>query len=424
MDQIAHASSQIPRDTLPDSTIALLSAGNTFISSRSNHHHSDIFETRLFLRDVYCTTGWRAAEAFYHPDRFTRRGGMPQTTLRLLQDKGSVAVLDGEAHRNRKQMFMSMMTPERISDLVHLTSDEWRLQLAKRQHADHVVLHDVAREVLTRAICRWAGIPQLTASEAHRRTREFSAMIDGAGSVGPRNWRGLLLREFNERWCRDIITSIRSGELDVPAESAAHVIAWHRDVDGALLEPKIASVELINILRPTVAVGRFIVFAALALHEHPDYRAQLQSGADDDFERFVQEVRRFYPFFPFVGGRALTDFSWRDHDFPQGTWFLLDLYGTNHDGEVWEHPDTFDPEHFRDWDRSPYNFIPQGGGDFDIGHRCPGEWITIQLLKATLRLLVSGMAYTVPDQDLRVDLTTMPALPKSGFVISDVRSVA
>ena len=424
MYQIGRSSPQIPRDTLPDSTIALLAAGNAFISNRCKHHQSDIFATRLFLRGAYCVSGWRAAEAFYYPDRFTRRGGMPQTTLLLLQDKGSVAVLDGEAHHNRKQMFMSMMTPERISELVDLTVAEWQLQLAKWERANRVVLHDAVREVLTRAICRWAGIPQLTSHEALRRTHEFSAMIEGAGSLGPRNWRGLLMREFNERWCRDIITSIRSGELDVPAESAAHIIAWHRDLDGALLDPKIASVELINILRPTVAVGRFIVFAALALHEHPEFRAKLRNGTDDDFERFVQEVRRFYPFFPFAGGRALTDFSWHGHEFAKGTWFLLDLYGTNHDGEVWDHPDTFDPEHFRDWDHSPYNFIPQGGGDFDFGHRCPGEWITINILRETLRLLVTGMTYDVPEQDLRVNLATMPTLPKSGFVISNVRAVA
>ena len=34
-----------------------------------------------------------------------------------------------------------------------------------------------------------------------------------------------------------------------------------------------AAVELLNVLRPTVAVDRFIVFAALALHRHPEKTA-------------------------------------------------------------------------------------------------------------------------------------------------------
>lgn len=37
-----------------------------------------------------CIMGEEADEVFYEPGRFTRKGALPQTTLRLLQDKGSV----------------------------------------------------------------------------------------------------------------------------------------------------------------------------------------------------------------------------------------------------------------------------------------------------------------------------------------------
>lgn len=56
--------------------------------------------------------------------------------------------------------------------------------------------------------------------------------------------------------------------------------------------------ELINLLRPTVEVAWFVMFAALALHQYPECRDKLDAGQDDYLERFVQEVRRFYPFFP------------------------------------------------------------------------------------------------------------------------------
>lgn len=106
MSQPGHLSPQVPRDTLPESKIALLINGNAFISNRCKHHQSDIFETRLFSRDVYCVSGWRAAEAFYYPDRFTRIGGMPKTTLRLLQDKGSVAVLSGAPSQSQADVHL------------------------------------------------------------------------------------------------------------------------------------------------------------------------------------------------------------------------------------------------------------------------------------------------------------------------------
>jgi len=42
------------------------------------------------LRKVICTMGEEAATMFYPADRFTRKRALPPTTLRLLQDKGSM----------------------------------------------------------------------------------------------------------------------------------------------------------------------------------------------------------------------------------------------------------------------------------------------------------------------------------------------
>lgn len=411
---------QIPRDESLDSTLALLSNGYTFISQRCRRYGTDIFETRLMLRKAVCIMGEDAARIFYEPGRFTRKGALPQTTLRLLQDKGSVQTMDGEAHRWRKRMFMSLMTPDAIRSLTDVVAEEWRARTARWQGMDEVVLFDEVRGILCRAVCAWAGVP-LSEDEAGQRTREFGAMIDEAGTVGPRNLWGMMLRGRTERWIRGIVEAIRAHDLAVPEGSAAHVVAWHRDPDGALLDTKVAAVELINVLRPTVAVARFVTFSALALHDHPDSRHKLQAGDEDHLDLFVQEVRRFYPFFPLVGGRARNEFDWRGHHFAQGDWVLLDLYGTDHDPRIWPEPDTFRPERFRRWDASAFNFIPQGAGDHYRGHRCPGEWITIEVMKQAVRLLTTAMHYDVPEQDLRIDLSEMPARPKSGFVIRNVR---
>ncbi len=418
MDTDRNSVARIPRDLAFDSSIALLSEGYNFIANRCSRYQSDLFETRLMGRKAICTMGADAAEMFYHPDRFTRVQALPITVLLLLQDIGSVQTLDGDAHRHRKQMFMSLMPPASIARLANLTAEQWQARLAQWERGDQVVLHDEARAILCRAVCQWAATP-LSDPQAEQRTREFGAMIDGAGSVGPRNWQAILLRMRTERWARGLIAQVRARQLHVPDESALHVIAWHQEPDGSLLDLGTAGVELLNLLRPTVAVARFVTCAALALHHYPEWRQRLQEN-EDDLECFVQEVRRFYPFFPLVGGRVRQAFDWRGHHFTPGTWVLLDLYGTNHDARIWDDPHTFQPERFRHWDHSPYTFIPQGGGEFESGHRCAGEWITIELMKTAVRLLTRAMRYDVPDQDLRVDLSKMPALPHSGFVIRGV----
>lgn len=175
----------------------------------------------------------------------------------------------------------------------------------------------------------------------------------------------------------------------------------------------------------SVAVSLFVIFAALALHRHPEWRERLHrpEGAED-LEPFVQEVRRFFPFFPFVGGRVREQFEWRGHEFQEGAWVLLDLYGTNHDPRLWGDPESFRPERFHRWSGSAFTLIPQGAGDFATGHRCPGEWATIELMKRAVRLLVHEMAYEVPEQDLEVDLSRMPAIPGSRFTIRNVRQMA
>lgn len=99
----------------------------------------------------------------------------------------------------------------------------------------------------------------------------------------------------------------------------------------------------------------------------------------------------------------------------------MDLYGTNHDERIWEDPEEFRPERFRRWDGSAFDFTPQGGGDHYEGHRCPEAWITIELVKVALRSLTGSMRYDVPEQDLRIRLSKMGAIPESRFVIRNVR---
>ena len=136
---------------------------------------------------------------------------------------------------------------------------------------------------------------------------------------------------------------------------------------------------------------------------------------------FVQEVRRFYPFFPAVAARVRESFEWNGFTFPKGRRVLLNLYGTNHDARTWDAPEAFRPARFRSWDGNPFDFIPQGGGDHFINHRCAGEWVTTKLMKTAVRFLTSEIHYEVPTQDLQIDFARLPALPKSRFVMKSVR---
>jgi fatty-acid peroxygenase len=296
------------------------------------------------------------------------------------------------------------------------------LQLDKWTARDEIMLLPEVQDVLTRAVCIWAGVP-LTEAQAKLRRVELGSMISGAGSLGLRAWWGMFLRSQTERWAEKLITHVRETEKEQSRTSPLEFIAWHRDREGQLLDVETAAVELINILRPTVAVAWYVVFAAHALHLHPECRDRLQAGDSEYQEAFAQEVRRFYPFFPCVAGRATSNFEWQDYTFREGALVLLDIYGTNHDPDIWKDPEAFRPERFLENEINLFSLIAQGAGDVVQGHRCPGEWITIELLKRSAHLMTNLMQYDVPEQDLSLDFARMPAIPKSRFIMRNIQRV-
>jgi fatty-acid peroxygenase len=183
----------------------------------------------------------------------------------------------------------------------------------------------------------------------------------------------------------------------------------------------VAAVELLNVIRPTVAVCWFITYAVHALHFWPENRARLQSGDPAFAAAFTQELRRFYPFAPLVGGKAVTDLQWQGESIPAGSTVIVDLYGQNHDQELWADPYQFRPERFLKRDVDKFELVPQGGGDPRTGHRCPGEGITIGLLEA-LSMRLAALSYDVPEQqNLSIPANRIPARVSSGFVIAKVR---
>lgn len=411
---------QIPKEKKLDNSFAVANDGYLFIKNRVYNYHSDLFQTRLFTKKAICMSGKEAAKIFYNPELFQRLGATPKHVQKTLFGEKAIQSMDGKAHVVRKHLFLSLTAPEKQKHLAGLVIHEWLTLSREWDMMENISLFDASKSVLCSAACRWAGIP-LKETEVTRRADDFSAMVDAFGAVGPRYWKGKSARTRAEGWIKEIIENVRSGKFKPEDGSALQKVCYHEELNGSLLNAQMAAVELINILRPIVAISTFIVFAALALQEHPECRVKLQSDTGNYSEMFVQEVRRYYPFTPFIGAKARKDFVWDECYFKKGTLVLLDIYGTDHDSRIWDHPNQFQPERFQNWKGGPFDFMPQGGGDPAKGHRCPGEGVTIEVMKASINFLVNQIEYDVPAQDLSYSLGRLPTLPKSGFIISNFR---
>ncbi|MCG6540026.1 cytochrome P450 [Pseudomonas sp. KSR10] len=411
----------IPRDSQAESSLSLLGEGYSFISSRCQRLGSDLFQVRLLMQNTICMRGEEAAKLFYDEQLFQRERAAPRMLQKTLFGQGGVQGLDDQAHRHRKQLFLSLLTEAAVADLVRLSEANWQAAIETWQQCDRVVLMPEVQAIFTHAACDWAGVPLAQGELTHRRD-QLAAMIDGAGGVGARHWRARKARKEAESWMIDLVSRVRAGTLVVDETRPLAVVARYLDLDGVALEERVAAVEMLNLLRPIVAVTRFVIYAALELLAHPQWRQRLQQE-NAALELFAQEVRRLHAFFPFTAARVRRDFEWKGYHFPKGTRVLLDLYGTNRDARLWAQPEAFQPERFANWDGGAFNFITQGGGDAANGHRCPGEPLAIALLTSALRMLTRRMSYAVPAQDLRLDASRMPEQPESLLIISDVRSI-
>lgn len=406
----------IPRSREIDATRAFRSDPYFFISRRCRELRTDVFETRLLMRKTICMSGPLAARIFYDADRFSRQGAAPEAVRATLFGKGGVQGLDGAAHAQRKRMFMSLMTRPSIQQLVTLAHQQLTLHAERWKHGETLCLYDSLLDVLTHAACRWAGVP-IEHPGFERRVADIALLFDSAANTVRGHLRARAARRRCERWAAGLVRSVRAGRLNIREGMALHTVALHREPNGKAMTARIAAVELLNLLRPIAAVSVFIVQAAHAMHVHGGLAKCLPSADDAFLERFVLEVRRYYPFFPAAMARAARDFEWSGYLFRKGQRVMLDIHGTNHDERTWRNPGAFDPDRFETWDGSAYDFIAQGGGDHFTQHRCPGEWITIALMKMAVRFLARELHYEVPQQDLRLDFHHLPALPADRFII-------
>ncbi len=407
------SSPDVSRPRLPgpaargDRTLQLLVQGYAFPGRVRGS--ATAVRTWLLGQPAVLVGGREGARLFYDTSRFQRAKAIPRPVRRTLFGEGAVHGLDDEAHRVRKTMLLSAVSPESVARLTAIAERRWDEVAATWPARGRVVLFDEATRVLAGSALEWAGAAP-TDEQLPSRTQDLVAMVDGFGG-GPRHVSARQARKRAERWAGALVRATRAGRLSPPPGSPLAVVSAAPGLDERL-----AAVELLNLVRPTVAVAWFVAFEALALHTHPEWQVRLRGAGEEVFTAFADEVRRLYPFVPVLGARARHAFTAEGQRFRKGQLTVLDVYGTDHDPALWPDPERFDPDRFLAGRPDAYSFLPQGGGDPGTGHRCPGEGVTVAMMVVALRLLLR-VAPEVPPQDLTFRLSRMPTRPRSGVVL-------
>lgn len=387
---------------------------------------------RLLGRDAVFVRGVEGVELFYDADRIARHGAMPAIVQESLFGHGSVHSLDGDEHRHRKATFVDIAyEDEQVARLTPFLEREWERERADWHAGGRRTAYDAAVGALGRAVMAWAGLPG-TADARTRWSARLAQIVDGFGSPYSPEYLGALAnRWWSDRHAAALIEAVRHGALDAAPGTALAEWAHHRDPRGALLDARVAGVELQNSIRPMIAVARFVAFAAKELHDRPEWRERIAAEAAERGAvvggplavMFAQEIRRTAPFVPMLPGWATADIEIDGQRVDAGGRVVLDILGTNTDERFWARPDRFDPERFRDVGdgyEALEAFIPHGGADVATGHRCPGEKLAIAGLSAAIAVL-SDPDLRILGEGLDVDRRRLPTKPRSG---GRVRSAA
>lgn len=399
-----------------------LDEGYLLLSELRKEANAPVVKARLLNKEVIAIYGKEAAKKFYDPRNFKREGAMPKIVLKTLFGENGVQTLDGQAHEHRKTIFMDLMTPKRMEEY-HRILDKNLTQKLDRQQGQFE-LFDLAKDVLFRSICEWAGIDlsQLTKKEVDQLAEYQISMISSAVTNPATHIKGIDNRKKSEKWAQSLIENARINPVAGKEDVALYAFAKATDDHGELLPIDVAAVELLNVIRPTVALTVWIALMGHALFSRPDIYQRLHAEFDQLQDSFIQEMRRYYPFFPMLPAFAIQDVEVDGYLIPKDSWVVLDLYGTNHDDRMIETPEVFRISRYLGKEKhisydEEYEMIAQGGGEFKTMHRCAGEWITLHTLRVFSDQLVNKYQFSIPEQDWSIPMNQFPTYPKSKVLL-------
>ncbi|MDW8570641.1 hypothetical protein AABD40_11990 [Staphylococcus shinii] len=79
---------EAPKDKNFDHTLKLLKEGYYFIINRREALNTNIFQTKLIGKKMYCLSGRKQAELFYDNELFKRQGAAPSRVNKTLFGEG------------------------------------------------------------------------------------------------------------------------------------------------------------------------------------------------------------------------------------------------------------------------------------------------------------------------------------------------
>ena len=133
----------------------------------------------------------------------------------------------------------------------------------------------------------------------------------------------------------------------------------------------------------------------------------------------IKETMRMYPVGALIPHESSEECMVSGFRVPRGTMLLVNLWAIQHDPKIWDEPEEFKPERFREGEgmREGFRLVP-----FGTGRRgCPGESLAMRMVGLTLASLIQCFEWETMTEGEKIDMTEKLGLSLSKAHSSHVK---
>ncbi len=348
-------------------------------------------------------------------------------------------IMNGEQHRQRRQLVMPVFHRQRIEsyrdEIVAITSfclDGWRVgQVYDIASEMHKMMLCIASQVFFGIDARNRGdsLAHLMGDWLDYMTLAIARLLPFAYPGSPFT-RLLEISDQVEVQILEMIAQRRSDPASRHDVLALLIQAHDADSSNLSDDELIGQITLFFLAGfETTAVA--LIWTLFLLSQHPRVLADLLDelsavlhGAAPTVEQLaslplldavIKESMRLLP--PAIqGGRiSVAPFEMGPYQFPAGTKVMYSEYITHHLPELYPQPERFSPERWRTIAPSPYEYLPFLGGP----RMCIGSAFATMEMKIVLAMIVQRYRLTLPANvtvDRRAKMTLAPKYGMPMFV--------
>ncbi|MEA5502194.1 cytochrome P450 [Halotia wernerae UHCC 0503] len=431
-------------EDLPPGSFGLPLIGETIALAWDNHKfyrdrlqkYGSVFKTHLFGKPVIAFIGPEAFTFFLDQKYFTREKANPQPIQELL-DWESLPLLDGEQHRDRKNLILQAFTPQAFDKYIPLIEEVATYYLKQWEQLGSFAWIPEYRKLsasLTNALFT-GGVPGPTSEAVGEIIETF---VKGFTSV-PINlrWNGYGKALQSRDKLLALIDKAIAHHRHQPQQDMLGILLQTRREDGSSLTDEQLRREVLHLF--FAAYGGIYIsltFLSMTLAQHPEMmmraREEVNAHVPDGslnmerlqdlvyLKKIAYEIRRFYPinaatFF----AQAKQECEFQNYRIPKGWGAVGGIHTTMHLPQVFPQPEQFKPCRFapEQFAALPENsYVPHGGGAPD-SHRCPGEDLITVLIKVIAVHLLRKYNWELPPQNLELNCNLFP-IPQDGLKVN------